>query len=597
MVYPLAAYPKIGYHNYMLNYFLYARKSTDVEDKQVRSIEDQLSVLRTLAKEQGLHVVREFTEKQTAHVPGRPVFNKMMERIEKGEAQGIVCWKLDRLARNMQDGGKIIEWVLQSVIKHIRTYEKDYYPTDNVVLMCVEFGIANQYSLDLAANTKRGLHEKVKRGEYPSVAPVGYLNDTMKKIVVMDKHEAPVVQKAFEVYAEGNSRLEDIALLLQKGGIMTRATMRWQSEGGRPFKRDQVSFMLSNPFYIGLFRYAGEIYEGKHPPLISKKLFDKVQEVLKERSRPRHEPENNASPLCGLLRCGECGMSITAETKVKHQKNGNIHTYVYYRCTKKKGVCSQPFIREEALSAELSDVMTRYALPHYWAAELNKMADKDEQEAIQSSAAASQAIREKITAVSEKMKRLHRLYIDEDIERETYLAEKADLLSRKKSLEGEMAGLAKGQVAWLEPLRDWIKDAENLTETALTPTLAQKKLSAKKFFGSTLFLSSRSLVVIPTTLSDALCASRKNFSENNLVSTLVPPEGFEPPTFWFEAKRSIQLSYEGAFSWYTYPHEYCNNSLRARRTIVFGDFARDCTWLYGREIRRRYSQKGWAVDA
>ena len=147
--------------------------------------------------------------------------------------------------------------------------------------MGFEFSMATQYSRDLAKNTMRGLHEKVKRGEYPSVAPVGYLNDTARKIVVKDKREAPVVIKTFELCAEGNSRLEDLSMFLFKGGIKTRATNRWRSEGGRPLSRDQVSFMLSNPFYIGLFRYAGELYEGKHPPLISKQLFDKVQAVLK----------------------------------------------------------------------------------------------------------------------------------------------------------------------------------------------------------------------------------------------------------------------------------------------------------------------------
>ncbi len=510
------------------NYFLYARKSTDVEDKQVRSIEDQLTVLRALAKQEGLHIKEEFTEKRSAKSLGRPVFNDMMARIEKGEAQGIICWKLDRLARNMEDGGSIIERVLQSVISHIRTFERDYYPTDNVLLMCVEFGIANQYSLDLAANTKRGLHEKVKRGEYPSVAPVGYRNDTARKLVVMDRREAPIVREAFELYAENNSRLEDVAMFLHKGGIKTRATNRWKSEGGKPFKRDQVSFMLSNPFYIGLFRYDGELYEGKHPPLISKKLFDNVQEVLRERSRPRREPENNASPLCGLVRCGECGMSITAETKTKKQKNGNVHTYTYYRCTKKKGVCSQPFIREEELASQLSAIMGEHALPHNWAAELRAMAGKDEREALKASAAASQATRDEISAIEKKLHILLEVRLEEAIGKEQYQEQRAELLLRKKGLEEKMADISKGIVVWLEPLRDWIKDAENLGETALTPTLTQKKLSAKKFFGSNLFLNNRSLVLTPTTLNDALRASRKIFSENNLVSTLVPGVGLEP---------------------------------------------------------------------
>ena len=144
-------------------YFLYARKSTDIEDKQVRSIDDQLAVLRALAKTEELNIVEEFIEKQSAKRPGRPVFSEMLLRIEKGEAQGIICWKLDRLARNPIDGGQISWFLQKGTIQHIQTHDKSYFPTDNTLLMSIEFGMANQFILDLSANTKRGLHEKVRR--------------------------------------------------------------------------------------------------------------------------------------------------------------------------------------------------------------------------------------------------------------------------------------------------------------------------------------------------------------------------------------------------------------------------------------------------
>ena len=126
-----------------MKYFLYARKSTDVEDKQVLSIESQLAELQALAKREQLNVVEVFVEKKSAKMPGRPVFNEMVARIQKGEAQGIVCWKIDRLARNPVDGGQI-QWLLQnSIIGHIQTHDRAYYPADNVLMMSVEFGMAN----------------------------------------------------------------------------------------------------------------------------------------------------------------------------------------------------------------------------------------------------------------------------------------------------------------------------------------------------------------------------------------------------------------------------------------------------------------------
>ena len=120
---------------------------------------------------------------------------------------------------------------------------------------------------------------------------------------------------------------EDISNFLAQQGITSR--------GDKNLKRDRISFILSNPFYVGLFRYAGEIHEGKHQPVISKKIFDKVQEILKQRGRPHHKTKNEPQVFCGLLHCGTCGMGITGEYKVKHQKNGNEHYYVYYHCTRK----------------------------------------------------------------------------------------------------------------------------------------------------------------------------------------------------------------------------------------------------------------------
>ncbi len=489
----------------MPTYFLYARKSTDVEDKQVRSIEDQLAVMRDLAKQERLHIVREFIEKQSAKRPGRPVFADILSRIEKGEAQGVICWKLDRLARNPIDGGQISWFLQKGIIQHIQTHDRSYRPTDNMLAMAVEFGMANQFILDLSANTKRGLHEKVRRGEYPSQAPLGYLNDSRIKRVAVNRKEAKIVKAAFELYAEGDSRLEDIAAFLAKHGILRKS--------GKPLTKDRVAHMLSNPFYAGLFRYAGEIYEGKHETIMPKKLFDRVQAVLADRGRPHKKPKNEPMPLCGLFRCGECGCAITAENKVKRQKNGNTHHYVYYVCTKKKGPCSQHHMRDGELVSQLSETLKEFALPPDWAAELSKMADGDEKEAVQSTAAASQAMKEEITAIEAKVQRLLTAYLDQDIDREAYLKEKMGLLSRKKALEEKIANLQRGSVAWLEPLREWIKDAVNVGEIAISSSLSDKKSSALKISGSNPLLQDRRIEFSPIPPNDALRASRENFSK------------------------------------------------------------------------------------
>jgi hypothetical protein len=118
--------------------------------------------------------------------------------------------------------------------------------------------------------------------------------------------------------------------------------------------------------------YKGEVYEGAHEPIISKKLFDKVQAVLVERGRPRKANHSESKIYCGLLRCYSCGLMTTAEKRVKNQKNGNRHEYIYYHCTKKRKdiKCLEPAVREEALDESLTELLQKYALPDAWRADL-----------------------------------------------------------------------------------------------------------------------------------------------------------------------------------------------------------------------------------
>ena len=238
-------------------FFLYARKSTDVEDKQVLSIEAQITELCAYAKIEGLNIVEEFIEKQSAKILGRPIFGKMLARIEKGEANGILAWHPDRLARNSVDGGQLIFLLDSGGLAALK------FPTfwcentsQGKFMLNIAFGQSKYYVDSLAENTKRGLRQKVRRGEYPALAPIGYLNDPRTKTIIVDKKRASLIRKAFELYAKNGSCLEDVATFLAQSGI--------HSKNGKRLHRDRISFILSNPFYYGHFRYGGEIHEGKH---------------------------------------------------------------------------------------------------------------------------------------------------------------------------------------------------------------------------------------------------------------------------------------------------------------------------------------------
>ena len=470
----------------MQKFFLYARKSTDVEDKQVRSIEDQIAELRAFGEKENLEIIDTLIEKQSAKIPGRPIFNEMINRIEKGQANGILAWHPDRLARNSVDGGKIIYLLDCGHLAMLKFPTFWFEPTPQGKFMLnIAFGQSKYYIDNLSENTKRGLRQKVKRGEYPGFAPIGYLNDPRIKNVVIDKKKSVIIRKMFELYAQNNSRLEDVSNFLAQQGITARS--------GKILKRDRISFILSNPFYVGLFRYADETHEGKHQPIISKKIFDKVQEILKQRGRPHHKQKNEPQAFCGLLRCGNCGMAITGEYKVKKQINGNEHYYTYYHCTHKSKTikCNEPCIRQEVLDKQISLLLQKFSLKKDWADELNKRLEKDKNKTARSFITFVQENKKRIVEIQTKLQRLLDGYLEQDIEREIYRIEKAKLLSEKKSLEEKISNLEQKQIGWLEPMRNWIKEAESIDKIANNSDLFAKKVVAKEIFGSNLILLNR----------------------------------------------------------------------------------------------------------
>ena len=259
--------------------------------------------------------------------------------------------------------------------------------------------------------------------------------------------------------------------------------------------KDQISRMLTNPFYVGFFRYSGELHEGKHKPIISKQLFDNVQEVLKDRRRLRHSPKNEPRAFCGLVRCGACNMMITGEKRIKRQQNGNIHEYIYYHCSKKSKtiVCSEPCVREEELDKQLSSLLTSFTLPKEWAQELIAMLDKEAKEASRSGMVLVQEVRDAIVKIQRKLQHLLDGYLEQDIEREVYLKKKAELMSEKKSLEEKSFNFEHGQNGWVEPMRKWIKTAENVKKMAQDNDLVAKKVIAKEIFGSNLALTNKTI--------------------------------------------------------------------------------------------------------
>ncbi len=347
---------------------VYNRKSTkDKEDQQVLSIQGQKeeNAKRVL---QGNHdLIAEYAEEQTAKKPGRSLFNEMMSRIEAGEVEAIVCWRLNRLARNPIDGGRI-QWLLQQgVIKAIITSEKTYLPSDNVIQMSVEFGMATQYSIDLSKDVKRGMHQKVRDGWKPGRPALGYMRDDAgvkgRKMVKEDPERFALVKMMWE---------ELLSKAFTVPQIWQRAVDRGLTQPGSRFHPDPKPLHLStvykvftNTFYYGEFEWDGQICEGKHKPMITMTEYDEAQFILGRDGKPRSKTYIN--PYAGLIHCGECDAMVVMDLKSKFNKaDGTERLYRYFRCSKRRlayPCCQKGSLTREELERQLWRIIGAAELP------------------------------------------------------------------------------------------------------------------------------------------------------------------------------------------------------------------------------------------
>ena len=441
--------------NPKIKYFLYTRKSSESEDRQVQSIDDQVNRLKELARDLNLEIKKIYTEAKSAKKPNnRPLFDEMIQRIENGEADGILCWQINRLSRNPIDSGKL-SWLLQQgILKSIQTIDRQYLPDDNVILFSVESGTANQYILDLKKNVKRGQESKLAKGWLPCFAPQGYLNSRVKEKgendILKDPERFPLIRKMWDLMLTGNYTPPQILEIANnEWGYRTRKTKR---SGGNPLSRSGIYRIFTNIFFTGIIEYSGRQYGGKHEPMITLEEYDRVQKLLGRKGRLR--PKTHKFAFTGFIRCAECGCLYTAETKTKFIKStGELRDYTYYHCThRKKDInCSQrTAIKDKDLEIQIEKEIEKYTiLPEFlhWALEgLNKKNDNEIEERTKVYEMQHKTLVQTQKELDELTKMRYRLLIDD----ETFLKEQKELQAKIAQLKGKLRETETRAERWLE---------------------------------------------------------------------------------------------------------------------------------------------------
>ena len=419
---------------------LYVRKSTEGDEKQALSMPAQITELREYAAREQLEIVASFQEAKTAKSPGRTQFQRMLHMLERGEAEGILAWHPDRLSRNSIDGGQIIHLLDTGALKGL------YFPTltfennpQGKFMLAIAFGQGKYFVDHLSENVKRGQREKIRRGEWTWPAPIGYKNNRETRNIEPDPETAPLIRKAFELYATGDYTLPLLRQTLKGLGLRSRK--------GYVLSNSCVQLVLQSPIYCGMMKVWGELHSGSFEPIIGKDLFDEVQNVMRKRGKKKTRRKHEFF-FSGLMTCDSCACAITAEIQKGHK---------YYRCTKKKGACTEKhYLREEKLLSQVKKIVEQVSLPDDWADAMLDYLDKEKAENLQEHQAAIQRLREKKLSLDKKLSDLLDLRLEGALDTQEYITKKNSLVSRKVTIEQEIADVEHNPSARLEPLKEMI---------------------------------------------------------------------------------------------------------------------------------------------
>ncbi|MBI5306358.1 recombinase family protein [Candidatus Wolfebacteria bacterium] len=343
-----------------VKYCLYARKSSEGEERQALSIDSQIKEMIGLAEKEKLEVAETKQESFFAKATGqRPIFNEMVEGIKSGKYNGILTWATDRLSRNAGDLDVLVDLMDEKRLVEIRTYGQIFTDNPNEKFLLMILGSQAKLENDnLGVNVMRGLRARIETGLWPGMAPLGYLNQKLldkRCELIVDKKRAAAVKLIFKKAGCGWSGRKIYHWL--------KDDLKFTTRGDKYLTLSGIYRMLTSPFYYGMFEYpkkSGNWYRGKHVPLITEELFQKIQFQLKREETRREAGE---FVFTKLITCGYCASSIIAEQKFVKRKDGTATRCVYYGCSRTKNRnCKNSYLTEEKLITEISKHLDKISL-------------------------------------------------------------------------------------------------------------------------------------------------------------------------------------------------------------------------------------------
>lgn len=404
----------------MRTYFAYIRVSTIKQGEKGSSLTEQKDAIHAYAQKHGLQISDFFEEQQTAAKLGRATFRKMLNQLKIGKAHGLIMHKVDRGARNLADWAEIAALKDIGIDVHFAHEAIDLNSRGGRLSADIQAVVASDFIRNLRDEVKKGIYGRLKQGYYPFKAPPGYRDNGKGQLKTIDPLQGPLMREAFQLYAAGSFGLHNLRAHMTVRGL--------RNTTGRPFNVSGLAVTLANPFYYGLMVVQGQSFVGKHPPLISKILFDQGRDRaagrLVSKTRVWGRSEYN---FRGLITCGACSRRLNAETQKGH---------VYYRCQQKscKGTC----LSETLVRSQIDHPLSYLPTPPVLMESLTEMYHIQTQDQTEQAAEKSRILSLRLGQIDARAEALTDIFIDGAIDRKSYDTRKTALQNEQFDVKTDL---------------------------------------------------------------------------------------------------------------------------------------------------------------
>jgi len=433
------------------DFFSYIRVSTVRQGERGVSLQEQQDAILRYAQKNSLRIARSFEERETAAKRGRPVFSQMIRSLRRNEARGVVIHKIDRGARNLKDWADLGELIDTGVEVHFANESLDLNTRGGRLSADIQAVVAADYIRNLREEAKKGIYGRLKQGIYPMRAPIGYTDRGAGNPKVLDPKKASLIQQAFQLYASGNYALPRLADEMYNRGL--------RNQVGNKVTLNGLSTIMNNPFYTGVIRIkkTAEFFPGKHEPLISTKLFEMVQHILRGKTVPRVIKHDFV--FRKLARCLECNATLIAEVQKKH---------VYYRCHTAQ--CDTKTMREERIDSAVAAAFAPLRLDAEEMSYVRHWMDRALGDQERHRANELETSQLNLAKVRDRLGRLTDAYLDGAIDKKMLEERKGSLLFEEAGFKKKVAELESGSYDTLTRLKKFlelVQGASNLYKMAI----------------------------------------------------------------------------------------------------------------------------------